>query len=58
MAKKNKPVEVIDLDKLPKLETPGPIHIRCANCAHESEVPAKFRGFIVRCQNCGWNQYA
>lgn len=60
MAKKTKPVEVIDLDALPKAPAPEMQIITCGNIGcqyiYKKRVEPQVR--IVHCPVCQWAQYA
>lgn len=52
MAKKNKPVEVIDFNKLPKRPLAPQAYFDCANCGQHVPMPNKLRGLVVHCPDC------
>ena len=60
MAKKDKPVEVIDLDAIPKKVVPIRGQVQCQSivCGYRYKVPAYTpHGTIIECPSCGWRQY-
>lgn len=52
MAKKIKPVEVIDLGKLPKKPEVAKIKYCCSACGTITEYTEKYRNHIVACRHC------
>jgi hypothetical protein len=54
MAKKIKPVEVINYNKLPKPLPVASIEFDCPHCQRPLKRSSKYKGLIIRCL-CGNN---